>query len=79
MINVTLHNEQKKVSEKAFPKMMRYISDGSLVFFIRPNYGLPILDKAIYPNSWDLKTIQADCWDMEDFEDFNEGLLIQNA
>ena len=79
MINVTLHNEQKKVEAKPFPKVMRLKLDGSLVFFVRPEYGLPLLDTAKFADSWDLTTIKADCWVMKDFEDFNEGLLIQNA
>jgi hypothetical protein len=62
---------------KPFPKVMRLKECGSLVYFTKSEYGLPIYDGNVkFP--WTFSEITADGWHMEDFEDFDSTITIDN-
>lgn len=77
MINVTLHNEQKEVEVKPFPKLMIGIGPykGGIVYFVKHSVGIGL------KFGGDVVSITSfeDNWPMRYFVDYNEPLTIQNA
>lgn len=73
-MKVTVNAE---MDDKSFPKIMRTKRTGTLVYFIRSEYGLTLLDRQLeYP--CDFKEETAEGWDMDLFEDFIGSITIYN-